>query len=930
MKKLMSLAMSISLGASLTINVISCNIGDFTSREYLESFEDFDWSKGQTDDGDSYNWMYDDFKGNLDNKNLSLEEISAGQGPVDKIFNYDKYSTSYKGYNSIRKQATTGSPLIKSYRPNGNQWVDFGYNSRSRKYNYINKLVDWNDGTDMDIPYNTSTVELRDRNYVAKKTLKTQQTKTFFNMFHDPSNSSSSIIGTKNPFGGNLTNLNYTHQSYTWPAITNKGWLTSAFADYSEYLHKSGVPVLGLWYMSGWEDLTRESVRTILENDKDGYLKIVDVLIEQCQKLGFDGWFINNEANGSQGDGYVISNEEMNKIMSQFREKAKSFEEKTGKVLRIFYYTNDASLEYDEYTNKPKSKKSLEAAKNADGMQLDFSTRSLNLDSYIKRERDNDNEARKNIYNLYNESVAIPSVGTYDYENMIFPWSKDSGYDTENPSSSFALFGSGAANEFAKSFRNWVNSKPFLTKENEYKYLLMEQEISNLYSIYQMTGKNSYLSEESKGINEMISQGTQNIDEIYQTDPRIKSSEFDKTEITSPKKQFFEINKDNGLYEFGVGVGKNFLEKTVIADKVIENDYSDYGDTNIKDVEKDNDPSLTTYFSTGSGIYFVNRDEDGKLLYNQTFPWSNSRLGDVNPTYQWDFFTKPIGDSCGGETLKITTNDGSKCVTKITDKGQLSPYYDYYNPYVKGNSISIGMGYDFDDGGKVIEPTWDTSQKYFWNLMGTNLSKNNYKVSYYVKKSSSDKSFNNKLTSDEINITYTDSKDNSSPNVITTNVEEINDGWYKISADLSTLNSINSENRIAKLGLNINPKDEKFLLSVGCFKIENKESNIDNTESKIKKINNEYVVKRDSEKYNTNIRFNWETEGNEADYYNLFYSNNLISWYKLGQTTMKRHYIHELDENENQYIYIGVQAVDKNGVPGKIYYSKINTSYNYE
>ncbi len=929
MKKIIELLLVGFIISGASLSVVSCNIGDITTRNYIEGLPEFNWSTGETEDGDGYNWFYDQFdKNGIDFNGSFFKKTDSSNGVVDKIFDYDNYATSYKGANFIKKQGSTGSPIIKSYRPNGNKWLDFGIQSRSRKFNYINSLPTWNDGKDMDLKYNISKEKLRGRNYVAKSTVKNQQKSSFFNMFHAPSSSSSSILGTKNPFGGNLTNLSYMHQMYTWPAITNKGWLTPSFADYSEYMHKNGVPVLGLWYMSGWEDLTRESLKSILEIDSNGNYKMVDILIQQCIKFNFDGWIINNEANGSQGDGYVIKNSEINKIMEQFNREAKKIQDKIGRKLAIVYYTNDGSLEYDKVSARPNSKKTVDASRSASAIQLDFGISTPNLNQYISSEHNGNNEARKNAYTLLNESITIPSVGAYDYRNQIFNKNNLNEYDNE-PNNSFSIFGSGGANEYSKSFKNFLKAKNIWKEKDLYKYLIMQQELSNLYSTYQMTGKNGYLENDAEGYDMMIGQGQQNIEAIYMSDPRIKFDSFnseDKNWNEAYKNNF--VLNNNGKYNKSYGIGNSFLEKTIVADRIIDNNYSEFSNKEPEEIE--NDPSMKTYFSTGSGIYFINRDSKGEIIYDKINPWTNSRIADSNPTYQWDFWSS-IRNS---NTNSIKTNDGEKFVSQINNDGQLAPYYDYYNPYMKGNSISIGMGYDFNNDGKVIPGIWSNND-YFWNLMGTNLSKNNYKVSFYIKASDENKlgkSSKSQLEHilDNTQITYTDSKLSEGPKTIDTIIEEKNkDGWYKISADLSSSQGINKDNRIAKLGLKINPQNNNnFIFSVGGFEI-NKHKVDSNQETIVSKINSEYIVKRKTNDNNINIRFNWETNNSSASYFQIYYSTDGRKWYYQGQNNLNSHYIRELNESSENYIYLGVQPIYNDGIVGDIFYSKISTKYNY-
>ncbi|PPE06294.1 endo-beta-N-acetylglucosaminidase [Mesoplasma corruscae] len=946
MKKLLSLITATFIISSTALNVLACDIGDSSTRNYLEAFDDFDWSKGQTQDGDGYNWKYDDFiKNGMKLENSQINEVSSIQGPVDKIFNYDKYSTSYKGANFVKKQATTGAPVIKSYRPNGNKWSDFGLSSKSRKHSYINSILNWNDGSDLDLSYNQASYGLRGRNYVAKSSVKSQQKETFFNMFHDPSNASSSIVGTKNPFGGNLTNLSYIHEMYTWPAITNKGWITASFADYTDYMHKNGIPVLGLWYMSGWEDLTRESLKNLLEKDSTGHFKIVDILIEQCLKYNFDGWMINNEANGSQGDGYVIKNSEINEIMDDFNKTAIDLEPQLNKRLNIVHYTNSGSLDYDHLNNKPTSKKTVDAARYASEIQLDFNHDNLvsDYDAYLTNVWNGDQSKRKTIYSLLNESTNIPGVGNYDVRNLVFQKSKDAngndvGFGKAN--NSFSIFGSGGANEYAKDFKNYyLNASE--NKTDEYKVFLMQQEVANLYSGYQFFGSNSYLENDADGYDTLISQSVQSVAGIYQNDPRLSYTKFakDKNKITRPEFSLGEKEKGNeGKKINSYGVGNAFWEKTVIADSIIPNDYSELDKEKTKEVE--NDPTLETYFSTGSGIQFINRDLNGSIMNQEIYPWTNSRLADVAPTYQWDFWSSEKND----DTTKISTSDGDKNVSKITDSGQLTGYYDYYDAYQKGNSLAIGYGYDFDKEGTVKPGNW-INNPYYWNIMGTNLQKNDYTVCFYVKatdkdsnESSSNEDIKNIAKNTKITAITSDpttENNDAKPLVLETTVEEEKNGWFKISSNLSQLQNISKDKRIAKLGIQINPgttgSENQFIFNVGGFKIDKNSNKTDNViNDGISFIENEYVVKRESVKNNVNIRFNWEDKNQDAvDYYQVYYSTDKNSWYRVGQTTQNRYYIRELDESDEENIFIGIQPKYKKGTIGKINFAGINTKYNY-
>ncbi|MBW3058835.1 hypothetical protein D6D54_07250 [Spiroplasma poulsonii] len=94
----------------------------------------------------------------------------------------------------------------------------------------------------------------------------------------------------------------------------------------------------------------------------------------------------------------------------------------------------------------------------------------------------------------------------------------------------------------------------------------------------------------------------------------------------------------------------------------------------------------------GSGIKFVDRDEQGNAVVANDYPWTNRRLTDVLPTYQWKIYD---------ETKKeqpLNIND-------------ITGMYDYDNVYKKGNSIVIGSG--FDGLGKVLSAKWDQTKVYY-------------------------------------------------------------------------------------------------------------------------------------------------------------------------------------------------------------------------
>ncbi|NDL58926.1 endo-beta-N-acetylglucosaminidase [Phytoactinopolyspora mesophila] len=165
-------------------------------------------------------------------------------------------------------------------------------------------LLDWDPAAEPDVPFNTATVPVADR------------------FTPVPANSSAragqgavqslvAFAGTAgNPSQGSATASYYafTHWAYIeelvfWGGSWWEGIILAPNAPVVDAAHRAGVAVLGNVFLPPvvyggdlkWHD-------ELVQQDDDGRFPVADKLIEVAGVLGFDGWFINSETEGGDGE----------------------------------------------------------------------------------------------------------------------------------------------------------------------------------------------------------------------------------------------------------------------------------------------------------------------------------------------------------------------------------------------------------------------------------------------------------------------------------------------------------------------------------------------------------------------------------------------------------------------------------------------------
>ncbi|WP_146637530.1 hypothetical protein [Spiroplasma clarkii] len=287
---------------------------------------------------------------------------------------------------------------------------------------------------------------------------------------------------------------------------------------------------------------------------------------------------------------------------------------------------------------------------------------------------------------------------------------------------------------------------------------------------------------------------------------------------------------DAQLEEKSSGVGNLISEKTTLVDS---------------------NPDFVTNFSTGQGVVFNTQAKDGSISTISNYPWSNTNIADTQPTYKW----------------KVATDAG----VQLNKTDGVSGYYDYYNPYLKGNSIALGGGYDTT--GKIQEGTFTKDATYNWTIMGADYSSTKREISMVVKGDT------DKVNLENLTINVTDQSGEMTK--FTPTKTNLANGWVKISAQASS--------QISQIGLGFTAKAAKLTLNVGEIAV--KDSSVRNTpKATTPELTSEYLVARNNQ-MNLRLNFNHIIDDSIYSYYEIYQKNSDASLTMVGQSNANNYYI---------------------------------------
>ena len=237
-------------------------------------------------------------------------------------------------------------------------------------------LLGWNVSEDKDAPYNVSTIELQKR--VDKEKLQTvnetqnKDTKVVALSIMNANTSGNPTQGS-NTFNSNTFSYwQYIDTLVYWGGSAGEGIIVPPSADVTDSAHKNGVEVLGTIFFPPTEFAGRlDWLDTFFTKDSNGNFVMVDKLIEVAKTYKFEGWFINQETQGTEENPLTA---EYVPLMQEF---IKQYKEKAGDSQQLMWYdsmTKDGEIDWQNTLNDKNDIFLIDGEGNkvADSMFLNF------------------------------------------------------------------------------------------------------------------------------------------------------------------------------------------------------------------------------------------------------------------------------------------------------------------------------------------------------------------------------------------------------------------------------------------------------------------------------------------------------------------------------------------------------------------------------
>lgn len=333
-------------------------------------------------------------------------------------------------------------------------------------YWFPEQLLAWEPEKDEDLRFHRSTVPLAERVDLSElETVNSTQNRDTKVMAISIMNRNTS---GNTPHGLNRVDVNaFSYWQYVdtlvyWGGSAGEGLVTAPGADVVDAGHRNGVRVLGTVFLpQTYHGGKMEWVETFLTRNKDGSYPLADKLVEAAQVYGFDGWFINQETEGTAQEPLTEEHgARMQEFLAYFKEQAPE--------LQLIYYdsmTIDGKMKWQNALTKKNMAflRKEDGTRIADGMFINFgwtdsgmvSSQLLRSSAELARQQEID------PYDLY-AGIDLQSNG---YGTMV-RWNL-----FENPEGgthtslglycpSWAFFASDSVEEFwQKENRLWVNAQ---------------------------------------------------------------------------------------------------------------------------------------------------------------------------------------------------------------------------------------------------------------------------------------------------------------------------------------------------------------------------------------------------------------------------------------------------------------------------------------
>ncbi len=325
------------------------------------------------------------------------------------------------------------------------------------------QLLEWSPDTDEDLIFNLSTVPLAERVPVeeleAVNQTQNKDTKVMAVSIMNASTSGNSPHGLNKMNANTFSYWQYVDTLVYWGGSSGEGLIVAPSPDVVDAGHKHGVQVIGTVFMPQAGHGGKMEWLDDLLQEKDGSFPVADKLIEVAQTYGFDGWFMNQETEGTDEEPLTKEHaDKMQRFLAYYKEKAPE--------LQLVYYdsmTVDGKMDWQNaLTKKNAAYLTGRQSKGADEMFLNFWWTEDKL-------------AKKELLKASAKLAKKQGINPYDLYAGVDVQS--SGYDTpikwnlfENPNGgtytslglycpSWAYFSAGTVQDFWKQEnRMWVNA----------------------------------------------------------------------------------------------------------------------------------------------------------------------------------------------------------------------------------------------------------------------------------------------------------------------------------------------------------------------------------------------------------------------------------------------------------------------------------------
>lgn len=225
-------------------------------------------------------------------------------------------------------------------------------------------LLEWDPLKDEDIEYNISTVPLAKRVENAELTTvnatQNKDTKVMAISIMNSNTSGNSPHGLNKVDANTFSYWQYVDLMVYWGGSAGEGLIVAPSPDVVDAGHKNGVKVIGTVFMPQTAHGGKmEWLEDLLKQEEDGSFPVADKLIEVATIYGFDGWFINQETEGTDEEPLTKDHaDRMQKFIAQLKEKAPELE--------VIYYdsmTNEGEMDWQNALTE----KNLAFVKSQDG-----------------------------------------------------------------------------------------------------------------------------------------------------------------------------------------------------------------------------------------------------------------------------------------------------------------------------------------------------------------------------------------------------------------------------------------------------------------------------------------------------------------------------------------------------------------------------------